>query len=97
MSVQRVEFQVHWTGQRQRDTDTVEDRAEGEYPDVDVRHDDVVEVSLLLVGEEQIRHPHSVCLGQRQVFQFAWRREDAETKNETTSWCKVNRSGCGFN
>jgi hypothetical protein len=34
-----------------------------------VGHDDVVEMTLLLVGEEQIRHPDAISLRQSQVFQ----------------------------
>jgi hypothetical protein len=43
---------------------TVEDGTIWKYSDVDVGHDDVVEVALLLIGEEEIRHPHAVGLCQ---------------------------------
>ena len=37
-------------------------------PDVDVGHDDVVEVASFLVLEKCIRHPHLVRIRHRQVF-----------------------------
>lgn len=49
---------------------TVQDGTVWKYSDVNVRHDDVVEVAFLLVGEEQVRHPHSVRFGQSQVLDF---------------------------
>lgn len=49
---------------------TVQDGTVWKYSDVNVRHDDVVEVAFLLVGEEQVRHPHSVRFSQSQVLDF---------------------------
>lgn len=72
LPIERVQFQVHRARQRQRDANAVQHRAVRKDPNVHVRHDDVVEVTLLLVGEEQIGHPHAVRLGQRQVFQTAY-------------------------
>lgn len=40
------------------------------YPDVEVGHDDVVKLTLLLVREEQVRHPNSGGVRQRQVAQL---------------------------
>ena len=38
---------------------------------VDVGHNQIVEVAVSLVGEEQIRHPDLLRVGQRQIFDFA--------------------------
>ena len=51
--------------------DAVEDASVGEDADVDVGHDDVVEVALSFVGEEQVGHPHFVGIRQRQILDFA--------------------------
>lgn len=48
--------------------DAVEHVAVGEYADVHVGHDDVVEVALALVGKEQVGHPHLFRVVQRQVL-----------------------------
>lgn len=49
----------------------VENGAVWEDADVDVRHDDVVEMSFPFIGEEQIGHPHFVRIRQGKVFDFA--------------------------
>ena len=38
--------------------------------DVHVWRDDVVEMSVLLIGKKQIRHPNPGCVRQGQVFDF---------------------------
>ena len=48
--------------------DAVEDAAVGVDADVQVGQNDVMEVSLLLVLEEEVRHPHHLRLGQGQVL-----------------------------
>ena len=46
----------------------VQDAAMFVNPQIDVRQQDVVEVTFLLVLEEQIGHPDLLDLGQGQVF-----------------------------
>lgn len=60
LAIQRVELQVHGTGEREGYSDAVQDGSVREDAYVDVGHDDVVEVAFFLVGEEEIRHPDSV-------------------------------------
>ena len=45
----------------------------GEYPDVDVGHQDVVEASLLLVAEERVGHPDLLRVGHREVLDLGWK------------------------
>jgi hypothetical protein len=61
--------------------DAVEDPSVGEDAHVDVGHDDVVEMSLSLVGEEQVGHPHFVGVGQRQIFDFACGSQETDEAN----------------
>ena len=48
--------------------DAVQDLPGWVDPDVDIGHDDVVEVASFLVLEKCIRHPHLVRIRHRQVF-----------------------------
>ena len=48
--------------------DAVEDVSVGEYPDVEVGEDDVVEGALLLVPEERVGHPQLPRVAQREVL-----------------------------
>ena len=50
----------------------VENVSVGVDADVDVRHDDLVLLGLLLVAEEGVRHPDLGGVRQRQVVQLAW-------------------------
>jgi hypothetical protein len=61
--------------------DAVEDASVWEDADVDIGHDDVVKVSLSLVGEEQVGHPHFVGIRQRQILDFAC-KADGSTLSE---------------
>lgn len=67
--VQWVELEVHRAGEGERNSDAVQHVSIGEDPNVDVRHDDVVEVAFLFIGKEQIWHPYSVRFSQGQVFE----------------------------
>ena len=52
--------------------DAVENVSVGVDADVDVGHDDLVLLGLLLVAEEGVRHPDLGGVRQRQVVQLAW-------------------------
>lgn len=58
----------------------VEDPAVGEDAHVHVGYDDRVEVALSFVGEEQIGHPHFARIGQRQVLEFAFQKQNSHTR-----------------
>ena len=58
LGVQREELEVHGAGEGERHADAVEDVAVGEDAHVEVGLDDVVELAVLLVTEEGVRHPH---------------------------------------
>ena len=49
------------------------------YADVDVGYDDFMEVTVPLVGKEQIGHPDFIVVSQRQVLEF------------TCRWCEHNQ------
>ena len=53
--------------------DAVEDPSVGEDPDIHVWHGDLVQLSRLLVLEEQIGHPDFLRVSQRQVLNATWR------------------------
>jgi len=65
---------------RRHSPDAVEDPSVREDAHVDVGHDDVVEMSLSLVGEEQIRHPDFARIGQRQIFEFTCAKKRRKMK-----------------
>ena len=48
--------------------DAVEDSSVGEDPDIHVWHGDFVQLSRLLVLEEEIGHPYFLRVSQRQVL-----------------------------
>lgn len=50
--------------------DAVENLSCGENSNINVWHDDVVEVSELFVLEKRIRHPDAIRVRHRQVLQF---------------------------
>ena len=58
LGVQREELEVHGAGEGERHADAVQDVAVGEDAHVEVGLDDVVELAVLLVTEEGVRHPH---------------------------------------
>ena len=60
--------------------DTIEYIAIGEYPDVHVGHEDVVEPSLLLVPEKGVGHPHLLGVCHRQVLDATWAEERVRVK-----------------
>lgn len=62
--VKRIKFQVHRARQSERYPNAVQHISIREYTDVNIRHDDIVEVPFFLVREEQIRHPYSVSFRQ---------------------------------
>jgi len=41
---------------------TIEHGAVREYPYVNIRHNNVVEVTFLLIGEKQVWHPHPLSV-----------------------------------
>lgn len=65
--------------------DTVEDGAVREDADVDIGHDDVVEVALLLVGEEQVRHPYPGGVRQSQVLYLSCKRRTTKRLSDAVS------------
>jgi hypothetical protein len=65
------------TGRSPRLPDAVKDVAVGINAHVDVGHDQIVEVAVSLVGEEQIRHPDLLRVGQRQIFDLAFTKGTA--------------------
>ena len=62
---------MHWTRERQRYPDAVEDVAIREDPDVDIVDEDVVEVAALLVAEEGVRHPDLTKSSMIFLFRIA--------------------------
>ena len=51
--------------------DTIENIARWKYSNIDIRHEDVVKSSLLLVPEEGVRHPNFPGIRHCQVFNAA--------------------------
>lgn len=51
--------------------DTVQYRAVRKYSNVHIWHNDIVKVTFLLIGEEQIRHPHPVGFRESEILQPA--------------------------
>lgn len=49
---------------------TVKNRSVWKYADVDIRHDDVVEVAFFLVRKEQVRHPNTIGFRKRKILEF---------------------------
>ena len=70
LSIERVEFQVHRTGESERHTDAEEDSAIRVNPDIEVGHQDVVHGSSSLIPEERVWHPHLARLSDCQIFDF---------------------------
>ena len=66
---------MHWTRERQRDPDAVEDVAIREDPDVDIVDEDVVKVASLLVPEECVRHPNLLRVSQGEILYPSWNRK----------------------
>ena len=64
MSIHWIQFEIHRTGESERNADAVENVAIGEDSDVDVIDEDVVEVTRLLVAEEGVRHPDLLWVGE---------------------------------
>lgn len=71
LSIQRIQFQIHGTGQCKRYSYTVQYGTVGENSNVYIGHDDVVEMSLFLVRKEQVGHPNPASFGQSQIFKTA--------------------------
>ena len=67
LSVQRVELEVHGTGEGQRHADTEEDRSVSVDPDVEVGDEHVVHGAAPLVPEERVRHPDLARVGDGEV------------------------------
>ena len=70
MSVQRIQLEVHGTGEGQRHADTEEDRSVSVDPDVEVGDEHVVHGAAPLVPEERVRHPDLTDVGECQIFDF---------------------------
>lgn len=51
--------------------DTVQYWSVGEYSNVYIWHNDIVEVTLFFIREKQVRHPYSVGLCQGEVLESA--------------------------
>ena len=58
LGVQREQLEVHGAGEGEGHADAVQDVAVGEDAHVEVGLDDVVELAVLLITEEGVRHPH---------------------------------------
>ena len=75
MSVQRIQFEVHGTGECETDTYTEEDGAIGVDADVEVGHEDVVHGAAPLVAEECVRHPDLARLRDGEVLDLVWTQQ----------------------
>jgi len=56
--------------------DTVEHVPIGEYSDVNVWNEDVVEAALLLVPEEGVRHPNLFSVSHREVLDLGCKKDN---------------------
>ena len=68
MSVQRIQLEVHGTGEGEADTYTEEDGAVSVDTDIEVGDEDIVHRSASLVPEEGVRHPNFAWLRDGQIF-----------------------------
>ena len=66
LPVQWVQFQVHWAGQSEGDSDAEEHHAVREYSDIQIGNKNIVHPAAPLIPEECVWHPHfpRVCDGQ---------------------------------
>ena len=67
LSVQRVELEVHGTGESQRHADAEQNRPVSVQPDVEVGNENVVHGAPPLVPEESVRHPDLAGVGDGEV------------------------------
>ena len=71
LGVQREQGEVHGAAESEGDPDAVQNIPIGEHSDVEVGLDDVVELGVLLISEERVRHPDLVPLGEGEVLDLA--------------------------
>ena len=68
MSVQRIQLEVHGTGEGEADTYTEEDGAVSVDTDIEVGDEDIVHRSTSLITEECVWHPNFARFGDCQIF-----------------------------